>query len=553
MSPVVDGQWAIKHTVPGNLGLPSHEGGSLEFKFASVGINPEPEELYARFYIWFTDSWYEESEPDLHVGKLPGFSGTYDRCGWGNRSSNPAHGRQDAGTCWSARLYNEDVVGRTAHRVGFYVYHMNQQNIFGDSLEKWPTVFQNNQWYCIEQRVKMNTVGIANGILEGWVDAGVNDQPVYSKTDLRFRNVSTAKIEKLWWNIFVGGGDSYQADHTMNLNFDNAVISTTRIGCPAAPPPPPTCPTSAADPAGTGDPDLWVNQAFTQQTQAFTAQFDVTPDLNGILARPDAVTGLSLGTADAWTDLAAIVRFNEQGLIDARNGSTYQAREPITYADGTTYPVRMVVNRPARKYSVYVTRPGESEKAVGIDYAFRTEQSAVTALNNLALAPDHTGGTHKACGLAVTPCQLSSASWQNSAFTSQSGTFTARFNVIPNAKPIDGVTGLSLGAADAYTDLAAIVRFNLAGTVDARNGGVYQTDLVPAMQYVAGGTYGVRLVVNVLAHTYSVYVTPPDGIERAVGANYAFRTEQNGVTSLSNVALAPQEGGTHNVCSFRLQ
>ena len=40
---------------------------------------------------------------------------------------------------------------------------------------------------------------------------------------------------------------------------------------------------------------------------------------------------------------------------------------------------------------------------------------------------------------------------------------------IPEAV-MDGVTGLSQVQAAAYTDLAAIVRFNNTGTIDARNG-----------------------------------------------------------------------------------
>jgi hypothetical protein len=39
-------------------------------------------------------------------------------------------------------------------------------------------------------------------------------------------------------------------------------------------------------------------------------------------------------------------------------------------------------------------------------------------------------------------------------------------------------------------------------------------------------TYHFRLVVNVSAYTYSVYVTPAGGSELTVGLNYAFRTKQ---------------------------
>jgi hypothetical protein len=63
--------------------------------------------------------------------------------------------------------------------------------------------------------------------------------------------------------------------------------------------------------------------------------------------------------------------------------------------------VRIVVNVPTHTYSVYVTPPGGSETAVGINYAFRTEQSAVTALSTLAFYTSP--GTHQVCNFSVSP------------------------------------------------------------------------------------------------------------------------------------------------------
>ncbi len=58
-----------------------------------------------------------------------------------------------------------------------------------------------------------------------------------------------------------------------------------------------------------------------------------------------------------------------------------------------TYKFRMVVNIPAHTYSTYVTPAGGTEQTVGADYAFRTEQSTVTHLNNWGIIVDTTGGT----------------------------------------------------------------------------------------------------------------------------------------------------------------
>ena len=146
-------------------------------------------------------------------------------------------------------------------------------------------------------------------------------------------------------------------------------------------------------------------------------------------------------------------------------------------------------------------------------------------------------------------CSTSSLAWLNSPFTAQTGSFTAQFDATPNGASIDGVTGLSAGAAAGYADLAAIVRFNAAGQIDARNGAAYAA--ASAIPYTAGTTYRFRLVVDVPSHTYAAYVTPAGGTEATIGTGYAFRTEQAAVASLANSTVY-SDAGTHTVCNFAI-
>src|SRR5206468_195573 len=97
---------------------------------------------------------------------------------------------------------------------------------------------------------------------------------------------------------------------------------------------------------------------------------------------------------------------------------------------------------------------------------------------------------------------------------------------------MDTAVALSLGAQTAYTGFATLTRFNPNGFIDARNGGAFAAAV--SLAYSANSTYHFRLVINVSAHTYSIYVTAPGGSEQALGIDYAFRTEQNTVASLSN-------------------
>ena len=74
---------------------------------------------------------------------------------------------------------------------------------------------------------------------------------------------------------------------------------------------------------------------------------------------------------------------------------------------------------------------------------------------------------------AAQTCLTSTGTWQNAAFPSQSGSFTATFDSSVSTTPVNATVGLSLGAQSAYTGFAAIVRFNPTGQIDARNDGAY--------------------------------------------------------------------------------
>ncbi|HEY6402439.1 MAG TPA: chondroitinase-B domain-containing protein [Blastocatellia bacterium] len=146
----------------------------------------------------------------------------------------------------------------------------------------------------------------------------------------------------------------------------------------------------------------------------------------------------------------------------------------------------------------------------------------------------------------------SGGAWQNVAFSPQSGTFTAEFDATPSAAPIDNVIGLSRGAQTAYAEFAALARFSPTGNIDARNGGAYAA--ASTIPYSANVTYHFRLMVNVPAHNYSIFVTPAGGTERTVGTNFAFRTEQNTVTSLDwwGTFVNSSTPGSATVCNFTI-
>jgi len=416
----------------------------------------------------------------------------------------------------------------------------------------------------------------------------------------------------------------------------NAATSPNQTFTTSAAAPPPL-PAGCIAGAGT-----WQNQAFASQNGTFNAEYDATPSAANI----DGVTGLSRGPASGYSALAAAVRFNNTGRIDARNGGAYAAATSIPYAAGQKYRVRLLVNLPAKTYSAYVRQGFGAEQLVGSGYAFRTEQAGAASLDNLGLLS--TGGSVSACAVAVNAvdaappfvsltapaagatvagtssvmasasdnvgvakvqfkldgadlgpaltaapytyawntagatngshsltavatdaagnsatsaprtvtvsngappapavCVVSAGTWQNQAIASQSGTFTAEYDATPSAANIDGVTGLSRGPASGYSALAAAVRFNNTGRIDARNGGVYAA--ATNIPYAAGQKYRVRLVVNTAAKTYSAFVRQGAGTEQTVGSGFSFRTEQLSAASLDNLGLL-STGGSVTAC-----
>ena len=148
-------------------------------------------------------------------------------------------------------------------------------------------------------------------------------------------------------------------------------------------------------------------------------------------------------------------------------------------------------------------------------------------------------------------CMLSVAGswWPNEPFAAQSGRFTAELDTIPSAAPVDAAVGLASGPATGWPGLAAIVRFNPAGMIDARDGGQYVSE--SQIPYAAGQRYRLRLAVDVAAHRYAAWVTPPGATEIRIGDNLTFRTEQQTVTSLRRAVVA-SAAGSLTACNLRV-
>jgi hypothetical protein len=307
----------------------------------------------------------------------------------------------------------------------------------------------------------------------------------------------------------------------------------------------------------------WWNQAFPEQTGMFHVEFsaDVTASYM------DAVIGLSNGAATKWASLAAIVRFNPQGFIDARDGSTYRADASVTYQPNTRYWFRFDVDVRTHRYSVWfktVEYSWTPYQPLAQNYAFRTEQASVARLNNVAafVNPDTSAhGSADVCGFIAIKdnttgngCMtaIAGGGFSNAVTNPGSRVLSAAFTAKASEANMDGVIGLASGDVDAYADFAASMRFYTNGVVEARDGDVYRADRVAP--YSAGEPYDVRMFVDLSSHTYSVYTQVPGSYElgyQRLATDYRFRPSQAGVTSLDRVAsVVASTSGRVDACGI---
>lgn len=201
-----------KYTTKKNLAL------NLDYSFEKhQGF--EPEEAYFRYYMML--------EPGSKVsggGKLPGFGGTYNKAGWGGRG-NDGHSGWSARGAFFGSIQEKDSQWRGYMPIGQYIYEVGKDK-YGQVLP-WgheSSAIKPGQWYSIEQRLKLNTPGEKNGILEVWI----NGIKIFAKTDINLRNISSLKIEKIWFNFYFGGVAKPKND--FNIFIDNIVIASSYIG-----------------------------------------------------------------------------------------------------------------------------------------------------------------------------------------------------------------------------------------------------------------------------------------------------------------------------------
>jgi hypothetical protein len=292
--------------------------------------------------------------------------------------------------------------------------------------------------------------------------------------------------------------------------------------------------------------DGWWNQAFPAQTSSLRVTFDATPSAS----RLDAVVGLGDGLVSAFADLAAIVRFNPDGMIDVRSGASYRADVMQPYAAGGHYHVVLDIDIPTHTYSMRLRVPGGSVLLAN-HYSFRTEQLGVTRLDHVASKVDSSTGSIELSGIEVEArpvlardCLMVAAGDGFVSMPMQRQTVfgTYSFSARSSLPDIDAVFGLSAKRPATFSDLAASVRFAPGGLIDARDGDVYRAD---SQTSYSTRDHQVEIVADLTSHTYSVF----DFFE--IARQYGFRTQQRAVTQLAWLSVnVDSPEGSVTICDI---
>lgn len=139
------------------------------------------------------------------------------------------------GTWFISRLLslgvNNPASGAIAKAPLMYYYYIDQKGEWGDfgaQNRGSQVALANDRWYCLEMRVKPNTVTSSNALYDGeqtlWID-GV-EKAHYS--GIRWRTDSKVQVNDLFQSAWIGQPKATTEQYRWE---DNYVVSSKRIGC----------------------------------------------------------------------------------------------------------------------------------------------------------------------------------------------------------------------------------------------------------------------------------------------------------------------------------
>ncbi len=259
---------------------------------------------------------------------------------------------------------------------------------------------------------------------------------------------------------------------------------------------------------------------------------------NGLVYKKMSVREISPTTSTVSDKTPPVLNnISSQNITTNNSTLTWTTDEPADTQ--VEYGLTTAYDQTTRLDSSLVTNHSVKIEGLSEGSTYHYMVNSSDAAGNIVFSRDRTFTT-------ANSCIESSGIPANIALQSTSRVITVEFNATPSGSNIDSVVGLSNGAAFDFTDLAAIIRFNSNGMIDARNGGTYAAK--SPIPYIAGKTYRFRIYANLVNHKYNAYVSANSGRYQIIGKRYLFRSEQSGVTTLNNMTVIA-DVGNETVCN----
>jgi len=213
-----DGESALRVSYPaGSASARAQRLGESGFGGAQVYLllrNGPVDSLHLRYCLRFPVGF-----DFVKGGKLPGlFGGTVTS---GQHIPDGTNG-------WSTRyMWRRGGAGEVYAYLPSSITH-------GTSLGRGSWSVTPGRWQSIEQSVRLNTPGNADGEITVWLDG----QKVFSQTQVVFRTTASLHIDGVFFSSFFGGGDPSWASPTdQHADFADFSVGSGLLSPPATPSP----------------------------------------------------------------------------------------------------------------------------------------------------------------------------------------------------------------------------------------------------------------------------------------------------------------------------
>lgn len=267
------------------------------------------------------------------------------------------------------------------------------------------------------------------------------------------------------------------------------------------------------------------------------------PPSQAITAGGSAAYAISVSAVNGFTGTVSLNASSSNSNITASFDNT-----TITGGSGSaTLTVSAATGTPAGSVTITVTASDTANNiSQNVAVTAAIQSAAATAG---ALMPAESAVTRTGCVSTPPTTNAQRVSFPVSPATTG---FTAAFSATPSSSAMDAALGFFAPASSNQPALSSLINFSPAGVIRVRDGDSFVSSGVP---YTAGETLQFRLVENLPATTYSLFVTPPGGVETPLATDLQVPSGQRGATTLGGwgqLVNAP-DGATLAVCNFSLQ